>query len=130
MLAVTLIVATSGAATVSRAQPVASSIGASLTILQPLATQPVRVTGFSLGRDGVARIETTAPTSAQASQLVMTRISNSATGLAPEPQVPELLPPSSATARIRYLVNVGRAPPTPVARRLELRVEYVIVAGN
>jgi hypothetical protein len=104
-------------------------MGASITILQPMAGQPVRVTGFSVDRNGVARLETTIPTSARTSQLVMTRVSSSTTDVAREPLVSALVP-SDPASRMRFLVNVGRAPEDTAQRRLELRVQYLTVAGT
>jgi len=130
LLAAAVIAATGGAASVGRTQQVTGSIGVSLTILAPAAGPQLRVSGFDLGRDGILRLETTLPTSAATSQLVMTRISRSTTGFALEPQPPMLVSPSSTESRMRYLVNVGRATRTAGARPTEVRVEYLIVAGT
>jgi hypothetical protein len=130
ILAATLIVATSGAPSVGRSQQVAGSIGVSLTILQSIASQSIRVTSFSVDRNGVARLETTVPASARTSQLVMTRISSSSTGVASEVQPSALVPPSSTELRLGYLVHLGRVPRNARARRVELRVEYLTVAGT
>jgi hypothetical protein len=129
VLAAALVVATGGVASVGRTQQLTASIGASITILQPIAGQPVRVTGFSVDRNGVARLETTIPTSAPTSQLVMTRVSSSMTDVAREPFASALVP-SDTASRMRFLVNVGRAPEDTDQRRLELRVQYLTVAGT
>jgi hypothetical protein len=121
--------ATGGVASVGRTQQVAGSIGASITILQPIAGQPVRVTGFSVDRNGVARLETTMPTSARTSQLVMTRVSSSTMDIAREPLASTLVP-SDTASRMRFLVNVGRAAEGADQRRLELRVQYLTIAGT
>ena len=132
VLAAALVVATGGGAAVGRTQQVAGSIGVALTILEPVATPPLRVTGFDLGRDGLGRIETTLPASAQTSLLVMARVASSTTGYAPETQPPTLVAPSSGVTRVRYLVNVGRDRRAGRAREgpTELRVEYLIVVAG
>ena len=130
VLAAALIVATGGAASVGPTQQVTGSIGVSLTILPPVADQPLRVTRVSVSRDGVARFETTAPTSARTSQLLMASVSSSATGFAPEPQPPALVPASRAESRLRYLVNVGHTDRSVEARPVEVRVQFLMVAGT
>jgi|1185.fasta_scaffold397958_1 hypothetical protein len=129
VLAAALVVATGGVASVGRTQQLTGSIGASITILQPIAGQPVRVTGFSVDRKGVARLETTMPTSARTSQLVMTRVSSSTMDIAREPLASTLVP-SDTASRMRLLVNVGRAPEDADQRRLELRIQYLTIAGT
>ena len=101
-----------------------------LTILQPIAAPQLRVTEFDIGRDGVARIETTLSSAAPTSQLVMARVSSPTTECTPEPQPPTLVPSSSSGARLLHLVKVKRDPRTPAAQPVELRVEYLIVAGS
>ena len=130
VLAAAIIGATGSAASVGRTQQMIGTIGASLTILQPVASQPIRVTGFTVDRDGVARVEMTVPSSARTSQLVMTRVTTSATGFVPEPQPPMLVPRSSADSRVRCHVRVVRDLRAAYTRPLELRVEYLTVAGT
>jgi len=129
IIAVVLLAATGGAASVGHTQQVTGSIGASLTILEPTVVSPPHVTAFDV-RDGIVRIETTLPTSARTSQLVMSRISSAVTPCTPEVQRPTLVTPSSAATRVRYRVCVlhdRRAAGAPPA---VLRVEYLIVAGT
>lgn len=114
----------------ARAQRASGSIDVSLTVLPPVSTQAIRVTSFSVDRSGVARVETTAPISAQATQLVMARVSSSATGFVPQAQTPSMVPAASTSSRLRYLVNVGRAPRASETRDIALRVEYLAVAGT
>jgi hypothetical protein len=129
ILALVLLAATAGAASVGHTQQVAGSIGVSLTILQPTVVAPPRVTGFEV-RDGIARIETTLPAPARTSQLVMSRIASSASAYTPEAERPTLVMPSSGVIRMRHRVSLprdrraDRAPPTA------LRVEYLIFAGT
>ena len=130
ILAVLLLAVTGGVASVGRGQQVTSSIGASLTILEPAGLAPPRVTGFDVGRDGIAHIETMLSPLPRASQLVMARIWSSATPFTPELQPPTLVTPSSAATRVHYRVPVGRDRRTDRARPTELRVEYLIVAGT
>ena len=129
-LAAALVAATGGAASVGRTQQVIGSIGVSLTIREPIAAPELRVTGFDVDRDGIARIETTLATSTRTSQLVMTRLSSPTTAFTPVPQPPMLVAPSRSAARARYLVNVGCEHRTDRARPTELRVEFLIVAAG
>jgi len=129
VLAAAMVAATGGVASVGRTQQLAGAIGASITILQPIAGQPVRVTSFSVDRNGVARLETTIPTWARTSQLVMTRVSSSTKDVVREPSASALVPADTAL-RMRFLVNVGRAPEDTDPRQLELRVQYLTVAGT
>jgi hypothetical protein len=140
VLAASIIVATGGSAAVGHTQQITGAIDVSLVILQPVASQPVRVTGFAVGSDGMAHLETTVPTSARTSQVVMTRVASSFTGFAPEPQPPTLVPPSSANSRLRCHVRAFVIPsarseskdlhPTASAPPIQLRVEYLTVAGT
>jgi len=66
ILVAALFAATGGVAPAGWAQQVSGSIGASLTILAPIAAQQPRVTGFDVRRDGVVRIEATLARSAAA----------------------------------------------------------------
>jgi len=130
ILAAALLAATSGLASVGQTQQLSGSIGVSLTIQQPVASQPMRVTGFSVDRSGVTRLETTIPTAARASQVVMVRVSSAARDVAPDSQQPVLVPPADTAMRLHLLLNVGRATPNGAQRRLGLRVEYLTVAGT
>ena len=123
----------------AEAQRVGGSIGVSLTILEPVTTRAVEVTGFRVDRDGMATVETTAPTSGQASQVVMTRVASSADGFVPVRLAPVLLRGAGSGAaessvgghRMHYLVNVGRVARDAGAQRdVELRIEYLAVAGT
>ena len=130
ILSAALVAATGGAASVGRTQQVCGSIGASLTILPAAAAPQPRVTELDVARDGIARIETTLPSSAATSQLVMARVSSSATGFTPEPQPPALVPPASSGVRLHHVVKVKRDRRAPAPLPVELRVEYLIVAGT
>ena len=129
-LAAALVAATGGITSVGRTQQVSGSVGASITILPPITTPQPRVTELDIGRDGSTRIETTLPSSAPTSQLVMARISSSATGFTAEPQPATLVLPSSNGARLHHLVKVRREVRTPAAQPVQLRVEYLIVPGT
>jgi hypothetical protein len=113
----------------AQAQQVGGALGVSLTILKPVTTQAVRVTGFSVDRDGVARLETTAPTTAHASQLVMATVASSTSGFAPVEQAPALVAGADDATRLSYRLNVGRAT-RDAGRAVELRVQYLTVAGT
>jgi hypothetical protein len=111
------------------AQQVGGSLGVSLTILKPVTTQAVRVTGFTVDRDGVARLETTAPTTAHASQLVMATVASSTRDFAPVEQAPALVAAADEATRLSYRLDVGR-PSGSADRAVELRVQYLTVAGT
>jgi hypothetical protein len=113
----------------AQSQQVGGALGASLTILKPVTTQPVRVTGFTVGRDGVARLETTAPTTAHASQLVMATVASSTSGFAPVEQIPALVAGADDATRLSYRLDVGRAS-GEAGRPVELRIQYLTVAGT
>jgi hypothetical protein len=110
-------------------QQVGGALGVSLTILKPVATVAVRVTGFSVDREGVARLETTAPTTAHASQLVMATVASSTSGFAPVAQAPALVAGADDAAPLIYRLNGGRAS-GEAGRPVELRVQYLTVAGT
>jgi hypothetical protein len=123
----------------AQGQRVGGSIGVSLTVLEPVTTQSVEVTDFRVDRAGTATLETTAPTSGLASQVVMTRVASSANGFVPVRLAPVLLrgarsanaESSSGTRRMRYLVDVGQvASEAGTPRDVELRIEYLAVAGT
>jgi hypothetical protein len=118
------------------AQRVGGSIGVSLTILEPVTTRGVEVTGFRVDKDGRATLETTAPTTGQTSQLVMARVSSSANGFQPVEQAPVLVAgerrdaPARAASRMSYRVDVGGAGAAGAGRDVQLRIEYLAVAGT
>ena len=118
------------------AQRVGGSIGVSLTILEPVTTRGVEVTGFRVDKDGRATLETTAPTTGQTSQLVMARVSSSANGFQPVEQAPVLVAgdrrdaAASAASRMSYRVDVGGAGAAGAPRDVQLRIEYLAVAGT
>jgi len=130
ILAAALVAATGGLASVGRTQQVAGSIGASLTILEPISAPELRVTGVDVDRDGFAQIETTLATSTRTSQLVMARLSSPTIAFTPAQRPPMLVAPSRPAARARYFVNVGRDRRTDRARPTELRFELLIVAAG
>jgi hypothetical protein len=116
------------------AQRVGGAIGVSLTVLQPVGSRAVEVTGFHVGRDGTASFRTTAPTTAQVSQVVMTRISSSASGFVPAMQAPTLIRAdhlADASERaLNYRVDVGRPDSDGPPRDVQLRIEVLTVAGT
>jgi hypothetical protein len=123
------------------------SIGVSLTILQPVTTQAVRLLDFHVDRNGMATVETSAPISGSASRAVMSSIVSSASGS--EVEVPMIARESrpalrgdasrsssaaiadSAPTRFTYLVSVGRPGRAAAdARPVQLRIRYLAVAGT
>jgi hypothetical protein len=119
------------------AQRLGGSIGVSLTVLEPVATQPVQVTALRVGRDGVATVETTAPTTGPTSQLLMARVSSSTRA---DGGVPSAVMLGAArgvsgdrlagAGRISHRVDVGRTPTGAPTRDVQLRIEYLAVAGT
>lgn len=118
-------------------QRVGGAIAVSLTVLEPVATQAVEVTSLHIGRDGIATVETTAPTTGPTSQLVMTRVTSSAGATAAGQSA--VVPRGSAVgaedalrggARISHRIDVGRAAASAGARDVQLRIEYLAVAGT
>lgn len=114
------------------AQRVGGSIGVSLTVLEPVAASAAEVTALRIGRDGIALVETTVPTSGPTSQLVMARVTSSAGGAAarPAPVVPRALGVAAEGARIGHRIDVGRAAASAATRDVQLRIEYLAVAGT
>ena len=102
----------------------------SLTILAPVTTQPVRVLGLDVDRNGVATLEATTPSVGPVSQIVMASISReSSLGVSaslPSAQVPA----KGASARLSYLV--GRGPSRADVQRepVQLLLRYLTVAGT
>lgn len=139
ILAAALIAATGGGASVGRTQQVAGSIGASLTIVASIAAPP-RITGFDLGRDGVVRIEATLPDShgvrseeagsTGAPPLVMVRVSRAGSSFIPDAQPFLSLAPAQGEQHLLHVMKLNRVPRALDTRWVELRVEYLIVAGT
>lgn len=128
-----------GVAGPAGAQRAGGSIDVSLTIVESVETRAVEVTGFRLDGDGRATIETTASGAGAVSRIVMARVSSSASGFRPVELAPALLPgdrgtgaatPDVGAQRMSRRVDVGRATPGPVARDVQLRIEYLVVAGT
>lgn len=126
-----------GAAGTADGQRAGGSIGVSLTILESVETRAVGITGFRLERDGRATVETTAPI---AGKIVMARVASSANGFQPVEQAPVLLrgdrgepgpaTPWAGSQRITHRVDVGRATGGSGPRDVQLRIEYLVVAGT
>jgi len=121
-----------GSGSIAHAQSMrdGGSIGVSLTILPPVSTQPVRVIGFDVDRNGVATLQTTAPTSASVSQIVMASVVRETAGAATATAESPLAPTMVASPDLRYVVDLG-APRATVARQpVQLRLQYLTVAGT
>lgn len=119
---------------IASAQRTDGSIGVSLTIVPPVATQTVRVTAVHLDRDGIAVVRTMMPTAAHASQVVMTRVTSSVDGRGPARSVPAFRCATHATecaaSELRYHVDVRRSGDGVAPRDVQLRIEYLVVAGT
>ena len=138
MLAVLLI-----AAPTAHAQNVNGSLAVSATILPPAPGQETRLTAFTVGRDGIARMETTTSIAAPVSRIVMWSVSSSANGFVPVAQPPMRIQAtrrgeSDASAslremRLRFGVDLGGAAVSPtdsIARDVTVRVHYLIVPAT
>lgn len=117
-----------------RAQNVTGSIGVSLTVLQPVATESVELLGVEVDRAGMATIAMTAPVSGPASQLVMTSVASSTTSFVAVQQAPSIIRARGAAggpARLHYLVEVGPGDRAASEQRpVEVRIKYLAVAGT
>jgi hypothetical protein len=106
------------------------SIGVSMTILQPVATQSVRVVGFDVDRNGLATVETTAPMTGPVSHIVMASVSGGANG-ASVAMPARAGVPVAASPRPSYVVDLGRvARQSATGQPIQLRVQYLTVAGT
>ena len=124
----------------ARAQNVNGSLAVSATILPPVPSTEARLTAFSVGRDGVARLETTAPIATSASQIVMWSVSSSTNGLVPVAQPPMRIqvarrsePEPPITTRLRFGIDLGEtssAPTDSSTRDVTVRIHYLIVPGT
>jgi hypothetical protein len=142
MLAVRLI-----AAPTAHAQNVNGSLAVSATILPPAPGQETRLTAFTVGRDGIARMETTTSIAAPVSRIVMWSVSSSANGFVPVTQAPvriqaaqhrdsEDLASSLGTRqmRLRFGVDLGgtgsSSPADSSVRDVTVRIHYLIVPAT
>ena len=127
------------------AQNVNGSMAVSATVLPPGPTEATRLIAFSVGRDGVGQVESTAPEPGSVAQIVMWTVSSSANGFIPVEQAPmriqakhqgessKLAASSRAAARLRYEVDLGGASDRPSdssSRDVTVRINYLIVPGT
>jgi hypothetical protein len=111
-------------------QRVGGSIGVSLTVLQPVSTQAVRIVGFGVDRSGLATVETSAPSTASVSQIVMASVSDGS-GVS-SPAVPaRRAPATNGSPSVGYVVDLGAVARPEAARQpVQLRLQYLTVAGT
>lgn len=130
----------------AHAQNVNGSLAVSATILPPAPSQETHLTAFSVGRDGVAQLETTTSIAAPVSRIVMWSVSSSANGFVPVTQPPMRIqvtprPESEAPTssrethemRLRFGVDLGEtasAPADASTRDVTVRIHYLIVPGT
>jgi hypothetical protein len=124
----------------AHAQNVSGALAVSATILPPAPSTETRLTAFTVGRDGVARLETTAPVATSASQIVMWSVSSSTNGFVPVAQPPMRIqaarrgePETPTTARLRFGIDLGdtsSAPTDSSTRDVTVRIQYLIVPGT
>jgi hypothetical protein len=130
----------------ARAQNVNGSLAVSATILPPVPGQETRLTAFTMGRDRIARMETTTSIAAPVSRIVMWSVSSSANGFVPVPQAPMRIqaaqrqasgdsasPLETRQMRLRFRVDLGGTGTIPAdssARDVTVRVHYLIVPAT
>ncbi|MEO6527528.1 MAG: hypothetical protein ABIP93_12940 [Gemmatimonadaceae bacterium] len=130
-IVVAMLTGTRAATAEGQSMRAGGSMGVSLRILQPVATQEVQLLGFSVDRAGIARIETSAPVSGPTSQVVMTSISSSTSSVAPVDQAPVLVGGTQRVASLSYLIDLGKRDRAAAgARPVQLRIQYLAVAGT
>ena len=111
-------------------QRAGGSIGVSLTVLQPVTTQPVRLVSFDIGRNGVATLQTTTPATSPVSQIVMASVvRESATSTAAE-RDGAVNAPMVASSALRYTVDLGASRAEATREPVHLRLRYLTVAGT
>ena len=129
-VAVLAIALLAGLGAEARSQRAGGSIGVSLTILQPLSTQPVQVVGFDVDRNGLATLQTTSPATAPVSQIVMASVERESPTGAVTRQDGAPTTTMVASPALRYVVDLG-APRAVAAREtVQLRLRYLTVAGT
>lgn len=130
----------------AHAQKVNGSLAVSATILPPAPRQETRLTAFTMGHDGIARLETTTSITAPVSRIVMWSVSSSANGFVPVTQAPMRIqaaprqgseapvsPLETREMRLRFGVDLGATGSSPSdssARDVTVRVHYLIVPGT
>ena len=130
----------------AHAQSVNGSLAVSATILPPVPRLETRLTAFSVGRDGVARMETRSSIAAPVSQIVMWSVSSSTNGFLPVMQPPMRIqaaqrqksedsasPLATREMRLRFGVDLGGTGSSPAdssARDVTVRVHYLIVPAT
>ena len=119
---------------VASAQRVAGSLGVALTVLPPVASQAVTITGFRIDRDGMASFRASVPMTSGSSQLVMTRVSSSADRFVAVRLLPDVVRRSIATEiatrEVAYRIEVIRSADRDAPHEVQLRVECLVVAGT
>lgn len=129
---------------VAPAQHMSGALGVTLTVLPPVGTQAVELVAFSVGRDGVARLETTAPVASPVSLIIMTTVASSVNGFLPIAQAPVLIegtcrrdsrraPPAAkrtCAPRLSYRLELGRLPLDSGSREAKVRISYLVVPGT
>src|SRR5215207_8628510 len=96
---------------IARAQQMNGALGVALTVLPPVRTQAIELRAFRVDRDGIARLEMTAPVASAVSLLVMATIASSGDGFVPVAQAPVLI---EAT---HHRDSVGTLPASRTSRR-------------
>ena len=107
---------------------VGGSIGVSLTILPPVHSAPMRVVGFDVDRNGLATLETTAPTSSSVSLIVMSAVTREAAVDSNPRRRASVVSPTETSAPLRHQIDLGA--PRLNAPAVRLRVSYLTVAGT
>ena len=129
----------------AHAQNVHGSLAVSATILPPAPQPETRLSAFSIGRDGVAQLETTSSIAVPVSRIVMWSVASSTNGYVPVMQPPMRIqarrrePGASASSRdsqqmrLRFgigLDDIGLSPTDTATRDVTVRIHYLIVPAT
>jgi hypothetical protein len=119
---------------VASSQQMTGSLGVSLTVLAPVGPPQVRIMSLGIDPDGMATLHATVPTRSGASRLVITRASSSADGFVSVRLLPLDVRRTSAaplaTREVAYRIEVGPSSNGDARRDVQLRLEYLMVAGT
>lgn len=129
---------------ITSAQPISGALGVSLVVLPPASTQRVDVISFRVDRDGIARLETTAPIAGSVSAIVVSTVSSSANGFVPLEQSPALVsarrrregdgalsgPADARAPGLRFEVALDAGALHAGSHDVSVRITYLVVPGT
>lgn len=126
------------------AQHLSGALGVSLVVLPPASTQPVDVISLRVDRDGIARLETTAPIAGAVSAIVVSTVSSWANGFVPLEQAPVLVrasrrregdgdlsgPTDAPAPRLRFEVALDAEALHAGSHDVPVRITHLVVPGT